>query len=811
MFRKCFAFIFFFFICFHVSGKHNCSKQGLQFTENIGQVTDQFHRCRKDIHYVLHSPGMQVFIGNGNLHYQFYKSSILNPVKPGEKDAEIICRQHCEINSYRMDVVLEGGDTGAQFFSNDTQDFYENYFLQSAINGNKAHNYKKVTCKNVYPGIDWELSTESGKLEQNFILHPGADISKIKLQYSGATALRINDNGSITATTPMGEINENAPECFNADGSVYKVIYQLYGNEISLEYPGDHPVSKELVIDPVLEWGTYYGPDTSASPLNSITSDGLGYIYACGFTYAASTGNIATTGSYQITYEGNADAYLLKMDTSGNRIWATYYGGTQLDWGYSVICDLNQNVYMAGFTASDDSLLIATPGSLQPGNGGGMNGFLAKFNADGERKWATFYGGNQQDVIYSVFHDAANYVYIAGVATSSFNIATPGSFEDTFNNPGSQYTAGMLAKFDSNGVRQWGTYYKSFDSGNIIEDVYNVLGCSDGINVYISGWTPGYDSITTPGTWQPVSVSHLGEVFLVKFDGSGNRLWGTFYGGSNENYSGSVICDKADFVYLMGNTKSDSGIASPGSFQPVRAGGFDIFLAKFEPLSGNRVWGTYYGGPGDETINITQIAGDRGNNVFITGYTNSTTGIASAGAWQTVYGGGNNDAFLAEFNIDDSEKWSTYYGGDGDDDAFAAGYDNLNVYICGQSNSTNGIATPGSFDSTYNSGNLYNKGFIGKFSVADSTTFVNSENQFNLLCFPNPTNSILYFSGLSVGDEVTVYNEIGIVVGQFIKKSNSVIGKMQMIDLTHYPDGIYVAEFKNESGVIIKREKVIKM
>lgn len=440
------------------------------------------------------------------------------------------------------------------------------------------------------------------------------------------------------------------------------------------------PPGQSLVIDPTLEWGTFYGPDTNVSPLYDVAVDGLGNVYAAGMTYAGSTENIATTGAYLVTYQGNADAYLIKFDSSGNRLWGTYYGGIDLDWGYAVAADGHHSVYLAGFTMSNDSLLIATPGSLQPGNGGGGNGFLAKFDGNGDRLWATFYGGDQQDELYSVVCDGSNNVIIAGVATSTFNIATPGSFEDSFYNPGYQYTAGLLAKFDSVGDRLWGTYYKSFTDTFVVADVYNGSVATDGFNLYFSAWTDGGDSVTTPGTWQPDFQGTLSNVLLAKFNDSGARQWATFYGGSDQNNSGSVACDKIGNVYLMGMTTSDSAIASAGCFQPTRAGGWDIFLAKFDPANGSRIWGTYYGGPGDETISTTQIASGAAGYLYITGYTGSTTGIATAGVWQAVYGGGVNDAFLAAFDANDSEVWSTYYGGDGDDDAEACATDNVGIF-----------------------------------------------------------------------------------------------------------------------------------
>ena len=98
------------------------------------------------------------------------------------------------------------------------------------------------------------------------------------------------------------------------------------------------------------------------------------------------------------------------------------------------------------------------------------------------------------------------------------------------------------------------------------------------------------------------------------------------------------------------------------------------------------------------------------------GATQSLSGIASAGAWQTTYGGGDWDAYLTEYDPSGTKLFSTYYGGSGSDNATGCVFDGQNVYICGQTNSINNIATHGSYDSTYDGDSLYNKGFLAKFA-----------------------------------------------------------------------------------------------
>ena len=101
-------------------------------------------------------------------------------------------------------------------------------------------------------------------------------------------------------------------------------------------------------------------------------------------------------------------------------------------------------------------------------------------------------------------------------------------------------------------------------------------------------------------------------------------------------------------ILLSGSTTSSFGIATSGAFQTSNSGGSggDAYIAKFTS-SGSRLWATYFGGIGGE--GVKGIATDANNNVYLTGFTSSTSGISTNGVLQTNFGGGSDDAFIAVF------------------------------------------------------------------------------------------------------------------------------------------------------------------
>ena len=98
----------------------------------------------------------------------------------------------------------------------------------------------------------------------------------------------------------------------------------------------------------------------------------------------------------------------------------------------------------------------------------------------------------------------------------------------------------------------------------------------------------------------------------------------------------------------------------------------DGFIAKMT-AGGQRIWGTYYGG--ELSDSFWSCCVDSTGNIYAVGMTNSLTEIASNGAHQTTYGGGNTDAFLVKFNTNGQRLWATYYGGTGSDQDYACNID----------------------------------------------------------------------------------------------------------------------------------------
>lgn len=383
-------------------------------------------------------------------------------------------------------------------------------------------------------------------------------------------------------------------------------------------------------------------------------------------------------------------------------VWGTYYGGSGNEQTIAnCAADALGNVFLAGQTGSGNA--IATVGAHQVSLSGYHDAYLIKFDSSGVRQWGTYYGGIGIENGFCAADGLGN-CYLAGRTTSASNISTPSAHQTTI---GGNYD-GYLVKFNSNGVRQWGTYY----GGPADEDVRGVTADADG-NAFLFGNTESLTGIATPGAHQTtIPGSSNKDAFLIKFDSTGVRQWGTYYGGIGHEYGCACAVDLAGNVFLAGEARSSSAIATPGSAQYLYGGFWDGFLVKFNN-SGVRQWGTYKGGDSMDRINGVDL--DPQGNIFVAGTTSSSTQIASGNVHQNTLGG-NSDAFLGKYNPDGILLWCTYFGGNMNDYGNTCAVDtNGNVYLAGLTVSANGIASPSAHQSVY--GGLQCDGYVALFNT----------------------------------------------------------------------------------------------
>jgi PKD repeat protein len=272
-------------------------------------------------------------------------------------------------------------------------------------------------------------------------------------------------------------------------------------------------------------WGTYYG-GTGSEGASDIAIAPDGSCFITGST--SSTTSIATPGTHQSVNRGNYDAFVTKFNSSGKVQWGTYFGGGAQDAAADIAyIESEGSICLVGETASTD--FISTPDAYQKlyGGIGPMligDGFVSKMNAtSGTLIWATYYGDGFDDTLYGVTTDNLGNIYAAG-SSGNGNSANPST--GTLATSGTHQTTiagredAVVVKFNSIGVRQWGTYY-----GGTSNDGCAALAVDDEYAVYLAGGTNSINGIVSSDPYR----STPSEGWIARLNPNGSRDWGTYY------------------------------------------------------------------------------------------------------------------------------------------------------------------------------------------------------------------------------------------------------------------------------------------
>lgn len=656
----------------------------ISFTENRGQVKNEFSSVNNDVLFYGNDGNMNFFLTSQGVYYQSVE------VNSWDEEREQIKRKNSKIpdclNVFQLNVEWLGIQEDVTIIKNEAIVEKKNFYLNNNIIENVS-SYSNITYCNLYPNIDLKWYSNEKGLKYDYIVKPNGDINRIKLKINGAEKIEILDNGNVKITTVQGIFEEEAPYVYQENTKI-EAEWKLDGDILSFQI-ADYDVEKDLVIDPMIRlWGTYYG----GAQVDEITDGAYtntNHLYVIGETYSPTA--ISFNGSgvvHQLSYTANRDGFIVKFDANGTRIWSGYFGGASDERAEGIAVNSNGDIYVSGYTQSTSG--ITSLGAHQTSHGGGgLDGYLIKFNSNGQRLWATYYGGNGEDYAWDCSLDGSENIFIAGYS-SSFDTGPIGTAGTHQQNKAFR-TDAFVAKFNASGIRQWGSYF-----GGNGEDLCWSCSADNAGNVYLTGWTTTRSggiaggsyvyqpSHANPSSWGDPDAEPIYDAFIVKFNSTGTRDWSTYYGGTGFDWGRFISVNSSNDIFITGYTNSPSGIATSGTHQTTIDPSYtifqDAFILKFN-TSGNRVWGTYYGGNSDD--NPLGCASDMWGNVYMSGYTNSTTGIATTDAFNTTLSGGN-DAFLVLLNNSGNRIWGTYYGGPGNDQGANCFADNLgNSYLVG--------------------------------------------------------------------------------------------------------------------------------
>ncbi|MBM4178240.1 MAG: hypothetical protein FJ211_02775 [Ignavibacteria bacterium] len=574
---------------------------------------------------------------NGTLAYIHAKGLQMAQSRMYPTDKHTRQEPDYETDVYRVDMELVGSNPTARAeFGDELPGLVRYINNQTGVAGIDAQRYRSITYREVWPNIDLRMYLTTAGVKYDFIVHPGGNPADIAMSYTGGSSPTVSKDGGLLITTPLGELNEQAPVVWTKDEhddfvSSVASSFATSGKSVRFNI-GSYDNTKILVIDPQRLWSTYIsGSQNVYSNVNGIsptslrtTFDSTGNVILAGTTPATDMPN--TPGVLQRRLKGRFDCFISKFDETGTFKWHTYYGGSLEDILHDVTTDPSGNVWACGETKSrnlPDSLLVGSNDDLQRwadiDSIARIAGFVLKLQPDG--KWSD-----------SWLVDDRENDRITGIAVTKDKVAIVGStnspllgfmngdggFKKDTTNFSSNYDI-FMATFKLNAQGRWGRNYHIFYGGGGMDYGGKVAIDSDG-NIIFNGLTQSTNFPVTDGSPRRGDDDNV----IVKFGATPTRLWATQYGSTGQDQPSDMALDGQNAVVVVGYTLGTDFPTTTGAFKTARQGFVDGYIRKHNS-AGAVQWSTYYGG--DSTDYAYGVAVDKSNNVWVAGVTFSSSNI----------------------------------------------------------------------------------------------------------------------------------------------------------------------------------------
>jgi hypothetical protein len=486
--------------------------------------------------------------------------------------------------------------------------------------------YEKIRYANVYPGIDLVYHGNQDRIENDFIVLPGADPGQIALGFSNARKLHLNKQGDLAMVVDNAEFTLLKPRAYqHIDGREVAVAaaYVLKDGQAHFRL-GRYDRNTALTIDPVLVYATFFGGGIGTSfifqAVTSAAVDAEGNLYVVGVTNSKSFP--VTAGAFSAT---PADDFLAKFDPTGTTlIFSTYFSGMS-NFGdstsTSLVLDPSGNIFVAG--RADPGFPF--PPSAHPFQSAAKSLGVLKFSNAGTAILAgTYLGGNggvdlTPDELGGMAVDPTGNIYLAG-STSSTDFPTQTPLQASL---GTSQANAFVSKLDPTlSTLLYSTYLGQASNASGSSIAVDTTG-----NAYVTGSaTTGFP--TTSNAFQ--TSAPMGGAYLAKLDPNGTSLlYATYISGSTASGGRAVGVDVSGNMFVAGkNVAPDFPVLNPVqtcTITPsIQSSGF---VAEFDS-SGALVFSSCLA-----TDNLTpdtvasRLAVDPAGKIFVLGATEGTVAL----------------------------------------------------------------------------------------------------------------------------------------------------------------------------------------
>ncbi len=654
---------------------------GTFFIENAGQWAEPFQ-------YKAHVTNGAMFFTPNSIVYNFYDGMRVGAIheEHHEHNHNHTADDMVPFHAFKMEFVNANPNT--LISASDKKSYYQNYYLGADKNKwrSQVATYETIKYNNLYPDIDLAYLTNNGGLKYEFYVAPNANTEQIAMTLSGASA-RLHTNGNLIIETSVGEKSELKPisyQIINGKRRAVATEFVLKNNVVSFSFPDGYNHAQQLIIDPVLIFATYSG-GTSTTFGWSAAYDNTGHLFAGGECFGV--GWPVTLGSYQQAFGGSIDVGINRYTPTGTGLMhSSYLGGNGGDFPSSMVCTSNDELIIAGYTASSN--FPTSTGCYDNTLGGSQDLFITSMNLAGTALLGSTYlggSGTEGSSTQEVNVDANNNIYLGSVTSSTNFPTTTGAYQAA----SSGGTDGVVVKMNLTCT----TLLASTYLGGTVADACESIHVAANGDIITSGRTASSNFPTSAGAFQTVYLGGPADGFVTKFNSSlTTMIASTFLGTTGDDNAYRVQMDLNNNIYVCGTASNSNYPASPGVYSNANG---RIFMDKLNPTLTASLISTRLGATtGSSSLKPTAFLLDVCDNVYVSSQYASGGLPLSADAIQTTQGGLWVTVLTPNYG---SLLYASYMGSSGDHiDGGGSRFDpNGIIYQSICTNSSNFYNTPG--------------------------------------------------------------------------------------------------------------------
>ncbi len=392
---------------------------------------------------------------------------------------------------------------------------------------------------------------------------------------------------------------------------------------------------------------TFFGGSGAETPAG-LALAAKDIVYFAGTTDST---NLPLAISYQRDLAGGSgkDAFVTKLDLSfpgtDALFYSTYLGGKDADYAVGIAADAQGMAYVIGTTRSED--FPVTDSAYQKVRWGLQDIFIAKLNPNSESSsllYSTYLGGELSDYAEAIAVTPAGMVYFT-VATDSTQFPWGGN---SYSHESFGGVDAIVGQMDLTKSGEPSLVYTTYFGGSGFDEPRAIAVEPSG-KVLVTGYTLSADLPTTPGAYQP-GLSGNADVFFARLDLTAppERFlsYVTYLGGTGGDVAYGLATDPNGNAYITGYTLSSNFPVTGDATQKDWGSGVDIFVARLD-ASGALTYSTYLGQTG---INAGYgIAAAADGSIYVGGIAGRKGVVPTSNAFQSAYGGGVSDGFVAVF------------------------------------------------------------------------------------------------------------------------------------------------------------------